>query len=130
LIDIEEYSARHRDDTIRARLRADLRHMVTTALRNSAINDTQYETQTIGDGLLVTINASVGKPRILGGVMDHLAADLQDYNRAAEAAKRLRVRSVLHAAEVLIDADGPQGLGKVPECRVHGLVMPRRTGPG
>jgi hypothetical protein len=23
-----------------------------------------------------------------------------------------------------------RGLGKVPECRVHGLVMPRRTGPG
>jgi hypothetical protein len=109
LTDIEEYSAMHRHDAIRAHLRADLRRLVMTALKDSGIGRSQYRTQTTGDGLLVTVNAMVGKPRIVGGAMDRLAVGLRDYNRVIGVAERLRVRSVVHAGEVLIDGDGPLG---------------------
>lgn len=107
--DIEKFSAKHRSDAIRLLLRSTLRQLMITALNNSGIDDTQYMKGTTGDGWLVTIDPTVGKPWILGPVMDHLEAGLEEHNRKIEAAEQMRVRLVLHAGDVLLDEDGHFG---------------------
>lgn len=109
IADIEGYSGEHRDDAIRSGLRARLRRLITNALGDAGIDDARYSAQTTGDGLLVTIDPAVGKPRILGPVIDGLAAGLREQNRLAGPAERLRIRLVIHAADLLIDSDGPLG---------------------
>jgi hypothetical protein len=109
ILDIEGYSAEDRDDSIRVGLRARLRELMTKVLVEAGIDDSRYTTQSTGDGLLVTIDPLIGKPRILGPLVDGLATSLREQNRATEPAERMRVRLVVHAADVLIDPDGPLG---------------------
>jgi len=108
LADIESY-ARGRDDAVRSRLRARLRQLLSIAFAEAQITSNQTCAQSTGDGLLVTIDPTVGKPRILGGVIESLAAGLREQNRRAIQREQLRIRMVLHAADLLIDSDGPLG---------------------
>jgi hypothetical protein len=109
ITDIENYSAQYRTDAIRARLRAQLRRLMTATLSDTGMDDTHYTMYTTGDGWLVTIDPAVGKPRILGPVVDRLGAGLRKQNRQVDMLERLRVRLVLHAGDVLVDQDGHFG---------------------
>jgi hypothetical protein len=109
LLDIEGYSAQDRDDAIRVGLRARLRDLLTRVLVETGIDAARCTAQSTGDGLLVTIDPFVGKPQVLGPVMDSLAASLREQNCAVEPAAQMRVRAVVHAADLLIDRDGPLG---------------------
>jgi class 3 adenylate cyclase len=109
IADIEGYTARHRDDDTRSRLRATLRQNIAYALRGAGIDAGQYASQTTGDGLLVTIDPAIGKPRILGPVIDALTTGLCEHNRFADLAEELRIRVVVHAGDLLFDPDGPLG---------------------
>jgi hypothetical protein len=106
IVDIEDFSGKHRDDAIRAELRIRLRQLLTSALGEMGIRDAQYTMRTTGDGWLVTIDPVVGKPRILGPVVDRVAVGLRKHNRRPDLAKRLRVRLVVHAGDLLVAADG------------------------
>jgi hypothetical protein len=75
-------------------------------LGGSGIDDTQYTMHSTGDGWLISIDPQVGKPRIVGPVVDRLAAGLRRQNRQADGAGRLRVRLVLHAGDLLLDERG------------------------
>jgi hypothetical protein len=105
IVDIEDYSASYRNDAIRVRLRADLVEFLSAALSHTGIDKARYTMHSTGDGLLVTIDPVVGKPRILGTV-NRFAADLRHHNGRTDLAGRLRVRSVLHAGDLLVEADG------------------------
>jgi class 3 adenylate cyclase len=109
LADVEDYSGPHRSDAVRARLRATLRRLIATALAAAGVTDSQYAAQTTGDGLLVTVDPTIGKPRILGEVVNVLTCGLREQNRSSSPDQRLRVRLVVHAADLLIDSDGPLG---------------------
>jgi class 3 adenylate cyclase len=109
IADIEAYGAEERDDAIRSRLRASLRALIHEALDRAGIEPCQSTSQTTGDGLLVTIDPAIGKPRILRQVVASLWLGLQEHNRSSVAAERLRIRAVLHAADLLVDCDGPLG---------------------
>lgn len=104
--DIEGFDGEHRDDATRARLRILLRHLLVSALGGTGIRDAEYTMRTTGDGWLVAVDPAVGKPRILGPVVDRLATGLRRQNRHPDPARRLRVRMVLHAGDMLIAADG------------------------
>lgn len=106
IVDIEEYSAEYRDDTIRVRLRTDLLEFLTAALSNTGIDRARYTVHSTGDGWLITIDPVVGKPLILETVVNRFAAGLRDHNGRSDMAGRLRVRSVLHAGDLLVEADG------------------------
>jgi hypothetical protein len=106
IVDIEDYSASYRDDTIRVRLHADLLEFLTAALSDTGIDKDRYTVHSTGDGWLVTIDPVVGKPRIVGTVVNQFAADLRHHNGRTDLAGRLRVRSVLHAGDLLVEADG------------------------
>jgi hypothetical protein len=103
--DIEEYGAPYRNDPIRVRLHADLRELLTAALSGIGIDTAQYTMDSTGDGWLLTIDPAVGKPRLLGPVMDLLTDSLRERNGRTDLAGRLRVRLVLHAGDMLV-ADG------------------------
>jgi hypothetical protein len=105
-VDIEEFSAAYRNDTIRVRLQASLQGLLTTTFSATGIDEAQFTMDTTGDGWLVTIAPAVGKPRILGPVVDRLAAGLRRRNRRADQAERLRLRLVLHAGDLLSDQVG------------------------
>jgi hypothetical protein len=105
IADIENFNGEHRDDAIRARLRIRLRQLLASALGESGIRDASYTTQSCGDGWLITIDPAVGKPRVLGPVVDRLAGGLRKQNRQSELARQLRVRLVLHAGDLLVAAD-------------------------
>src|SRR6266536_922313 len=107
VIDIEAYSARDRNDAVWSRLRAALRQLIARAIDEAGIEPAQYTAQTTGDGLLITIDPAVGKPRILRQAIDALSLGLRRHNRLAVAVERLRIRVVVHAADLLIDSDGP-----------------------
>jgi hypothetical protein len=109
ILDIEGYGDSARSDAIRAWLRGQLHQVVRAALAGAGIGEVRYTAHSTGDGLLVTIDPSVGKPRILGAVLDNLATGLREQNRLAGPAENLRLRAVLHAADLLIDPDGPLG---------------------
>jgi hypothetical protein len=97
ITDIEDFGGEHRDDATRAWLRIRLRQLLTSALGETGIRDADYSMRTTGDGWLVTIDPAVGKPRILGPLVDRLAIGLRKHNGQPDPAKRLRVRMVVHA---------------------------------
>jgi hypothetical protein len=103
-VDIEEYGAPHRDDSIRVLLQADLRRLLAAALSDSGIDSAQYSMDSTGDGWLVTLDPAIGKPRILGPMVDRLAAGLRERNAEIDMAGRLRIRLVLHAGDLLVAA--------------------------
>ena len=105
IVDIEEFSAPHRDDTTRLRLQADLHRLLTAALSQSGIDAAQYTMRSTGDGWLVLIDPAVGKPRVVGLVANRLAVRLRRRNRRAGLADQLRVRLVVHAGDLLVDPD-------------------------
>lgn len=109
ITDIEAYGAQERDDAIRSRLRASLRALVHEAFDRTGIELGQSTWQTTGDGLLITVDPAIGKPRILREVVASLSLGLHEYNRPSIPAERLRIRAVLHAADLLVDCDGPLG---------------------
>lgn len=109
IADIQGYSAPERHDTIRSRWRATLRQEISRTLRSVGIDARRHDSQTTGDGLLVSIDPAIGKPTILGPVVDDLATALAAHNRLANASEQLRIRMVVHAADMLIDVDGPFG---------------------
>lgn len=109
ITDIEDFSAQHRDDAIRARLRARLRRLIATALRDVGIENARYSMYTTGDGLLVAIDPAASKPRLLGPMVERLVVGLRVQNGQVDAPERLRIRLVLHAGDVLFDEDGPFG---------------------
>jgi len=90
-------------------MRADLRRYLTAALNGAGIDEWQNTMASTGDGWLITIDPAVGKPRILGSVVDCLRAGLREQNRRVEIAERMRVRLVIHAGDMLIDQDGHFG---------------------
>jgi len=103
ILDIEEYGAPYRTDAIRFWLCFRLRQFLTSALNSCGINERQYAMAKSGDGWLVAVDAAVGKPPILGPVMDQFAAGLQKQNHEVSMKEQLRVRLVLHAGDLLID---------------------------
>jgi len=134
VIDIEAYSARDRNDAVRSRLRAALRQLIARAIDEAGIEPAQYTAQTTGDGLLITIDPAVGKPRILRQAIDALSLGLRRHNRLAVAVERLRIRVVVHAADLLIDSDGPLGdqvnlAFRLLDARELGTLLERADGP-
>jgi hypothetical protein len=110
IVDIEEYSAAYRNETIQVQLHADLRRLLIAAFDGTGIEPGRYTMDTTGDGWLVSIDPAVGKPRILGPVVDSLAAGLRERNGRTGEAERLRVRLVLHAGDLLVA--GPYIVGR------------------
>jgi hypothetical protein len=106
ITDIEDFDGKHRDDAIRAELRIRLRQLLTCALSETGIRNAEYRMRTTGDGWLVTIDPLVGKPRVLGPVVDRLAVGLRKQNRRPDLARQLRVRLVIHAGDLLVASDG------------------------
>lgn len=134
LIDVEAYSAQDRNDVVRSRLRAALRRLIAHVIDETGIELSQYAAQTTGDGLFVTIHPAVGKPRILIQAIDALSLGLCRHNRLAVAAERLRVRVVVHAADLLIDPDGPLGdqvnlAFRLLDSRELRMLLQRADGP-
>jgi len=103
IADIEDYGAPYRTDAIRFGLCLRLGQLLTSALSSAGIDEAQYDLHRSGDGWLVAVDAAIGKPSILGAVVDQLAVGLQKQNNEATMAERLRVRLVLHAGDLLMD---------------------------
>src|ERR687887_47811 len=59
IVDIEEYSAAYRNDTIQVQLHADLRRLLITAFDDNGIEPGRYTMDTTGDGWLVSIDPAV-----------------------------------------------------------------------
>src|SRR6266498_407639 len=79
-------------------------------------------------------NQAVGKPRILRQAIDALSLGLRRHNRLAVAVERLRIRVVVHAADLLIDSDGPLGdqvnlAFRLLDARELGTLLERADGP-
>ncbi len=103
IADIEDYGVPYRTDAIRFGLCLRLGRFLADALNDAGIKEGQHDMQRNGDGWLVAVDAAVGKPLILGPVVDHLAAGLRTQNHNATVAEQLRVRLVLHSGDLLID---------------------------
>jgi len=106
ITDIENFTGQTRNDVIRAQLRALLRQLLIAALASASIEATRYTLRSTGDGWLAAIDPGVGKPRVVGLVVDQLASSLRRRNHRADPAGRLRVRLVVHAGDLLEDTDG------------------------
>lgn len=103
ITDIEDYGASYRTDAIRFGLCPRLGQFLSSALTSAGIDEPQFDMHRRGDGWLVAIDAAVGKPSILGPVVDQLAAVLRKQNEETPMAEQLRVRLALHAGDLLID---------------------------
>jgi hypothetical protein len=108
-LDIERFGRLDRDDQARVELRHALHEQLAQALTGAGIAPAAWSATSTGDGLLVLVDPAVETARVLRALLDWYAAGLAARNQAAGDLARLRVRAVVHAGYVLLDAHGAVG---------------------
>jgi len=117
-VDIEGFGRLDRTDPIRLGLHRQLRALLERALTSVGIPLQACELHDTGDGFIVSISSQVPKTRLLDPLPASLARRLARYNRTAPAARRLRLRLVVHAGEVLRDPQANVGDAVIFACRL------------
>jgi hypothetical protein len=103
IVDIESFSRSDRINPIQLGLRRYLRRLLVDALAQAAVSPEHYDVHDRGDGFLVSISPMVPKSRLIVPFIPTLADGLDSYNEATDEARRMRLRVVLHAGELLRD---------------------------
>ncbi|MDX3234881.1 hypothetical protein PV392_04105 [Streptomyces sp. ME03-5709C] len=98
-----------RDDVEKPVVRRVMYETVHAALAAAGAERTQYRSEDRGDGVMLLVDPSVPRPRLLHAVLHHLPEDLAGRNRLAAPGVRARLRVVLHGGEVGQDPDGVHG---------------------
>jgi tetratricopeptide (TPR) repeat protein len=107
--DIEGFGRLERTDPIRVRLRAQLHGALDAALVTAGIEAARIERSDQGDCVLALVDPQVSLARILHPLVPNLTANLDSINREAAPRRRLRLRVVIHAGELLADRFGHTG---------------------
>jgi hypothetical protein len=109
-VDIE--GSTQRTNTVKGELREEVYRLVVEALRVTGIDSHYYDPFTDrGDGVLVLLRPAdeLPKPLLLSRLVPALAGLLAAYNSSippADKPRMLRLRTVIHAGEVLCDGKG------------------------
>jgi tetratricopeptide (TPR) repeat protein len=118
VVDIEGFTRGDRTSPIQLGLRQDLRRLLQGALATAGIGRRACRWHDTGDGFLVSIGPEVAKSRLLDQVVAGLASGLDRHNRTLEPARRLRLRVVVHAGEVVDDRQATVGGAVNFACRL------------
>ncbi|OLF14820.1 hypothetical protein BU204_24990 [Actinophytocola xanthii] len=101
LVDIEDSDSR--PDDVKWRHRAELRSIVFGAVADIGVAPEAFTAKDTGDGWRVLFLPEVAKNRLAGPLVAALVRRLVRYNDAAAPGERMRLRTVLHAGELLWD---------------------------
>lgn len=107
--DVEDFSARYRDDRARLAVRAAMFALVRAAFATSGVDWEVCLCQDCGDGALVVVPADVSKVLLLDPLLPALSDALAAHNRAAPQTERIRLRVAVHAGEITYDEHGVSG---------------------
>lgn len=105
--DVERFSSRVDGD--QAVVRRVLYETLRTMFAAASIDPPEFITEDRGDGVFALVDASVPKPQLLRALITVTAAELREYNRRASEVAQVRLRMVVHAGEVALDAHGAVG---------------------
>jgi hypothetical protein len=123
-LDVERSGAR--DDQLILRMRADLREMVTEALRRQSLDPRIIDFADLGDGLRLVVPAEVPPSALLDPFIGDLALLLRRHRRAVAAAARLRLRVAVHMGLLHRDESGWAGAALVHSARLLDSAVLRR----
>jgi tetratricopeptide (TPR) repeat protein len=118
VVDIEGFTRGDRTSPIQLELQQRLRRLLHEALTTAGISRRACRWHDTGDGFLVTIGPEVAKSRLLDQVVARLASGLDHHNHNVEPARRLRLRVVVHAGEVVRERQATVGGAVNLACRL------------
>lgn len=116
--DVEDFSARYRDDRARLAVRAAVYRLVRESFTMAGIDWDSCICEDCGDGALVVVPAEVSKVLLLDPLLPGLLAALTEHNRGVSAAERIRLRVAVHSGEIVHDEHGVTGHDLVVVCRL------------
>lgn len=102
-MDIQGFADPARTNLDRLQLHRDLHGLYPTLLRRAGIPADQFVSVDTGDGVLLSIDGSVAKPRLLTRFVPDLARRLAAANASRCPAGQMRLRVAMHAGDVLAD---------------------------
>ncbi|WP_410596899.1 ATP-binding protein [Amycolatopsis sp. lyj-23] len=116
--DIEDFSARYRDDRARLAVRAAVHRLVRDSFTTADVAWDSCTYQDCGDGAVIVVPAGVSTVLLLDPLLPKLLAGLVDHNHRAPPAEQIRLRVAVHAGEITHDEQGMTGHDLVVVCRL------------
>ncbi|GLY38384.1 NTPase [Amycolatopsis sp. NBRC 101858] len=117
-VDIEDFSARYRNDRARLAVRAAMYRLVHDSFTTAEVDWDSCTYQDCGDGAVIIVPPKVSTVLLLDPLLPGLLAGLVDHNLRAPPAQRIRLRVAVHAGEITRDEHGVTGHDLVVVCRL------------
>lgn len=118
VFDIQGFSAPYRDDRAQLAVRSAFYYVVREAFATAQVSWDSCIREDRGDGAIVIVPATVSKVWLLDPLPSAILAAVQDHNRTAKLAARIRMRVAIHAGDIIQDDYGMSGSALVEACRL------------
>jgi hypothetical protein len=109
VVDVEKFGDQSRTNAHQVAVRDGLFRSLRWSFTRSGVPWERCRCEDRGDGALVLIPPDVPKNLLAGPLPLELVAALEEHNAVCEQQARIRLRAVLHAGEVRLDAYGAAG---------------------
>ncbi|HTI19780.1 MAG TPA: hypothetical protein VL652_02235 [Kutzneria sp.] len=118
VVDVESFSGGHRSEDHRRLVRASLREMLASSLRDIGHDyEAGYRNDT-GDGVVVFLTSEVPESRLVRQLPHDLELMLREHNSRYAEGAQIRLRVALHHGQVFFDAAGASAASVIHACRL------------
>jgi len=117
-LDIQGFGRSDRTNLDRLHLHRELHALYPSLLKRSRIAASQVVASDTGDGVILSIDGSVSKLRLLTRFVGELARRLAAANQGRRPAEQMRLRMALHAGDVLADPEPIHGEAVILTARL------------